>query len=261
MLLGEQLPQLFTGAARVVRETGHHEPVWLLAYVVAITLALAALRFLWVWTSLRFTLFRAALKGEKPYIPSWRLIAATSLAGVRGAITLAGVLTLPLATNDGSAFPVRDLAVFLAAGVIIVSLLAASVSLPYLLRNLELLPEPSQQEEEDLARVAAAEVAIRAVERAQHDMAEGRSDADLYSDAGALIMTLYRQRIDSRSKTGEEAALVRKIDEIERKLWLVGLRAERAELYRMARARQLSDVTARKLVRELDLLESRFGTR
>ena len=261
VLLGEQLPQLFTGAARVVRETGHYEPLWLMAYVVVITLALAALRFLWVWTSLRFTLFRAALKGEKPYIPSWRLIAATSLAGVRGTITLAGVLTLPLTMNDGSAFPARDLAVFLAAGVIIVSLLAASVSLPYLLRNLELPPEPSQQEEEDLARVAAAEVAIRAVEQAQHDMGEGRSDADLYSDAGVSIMTLYRQRIDSRSKTGKEAALARKIDEIERKLWLVGLRAERAELYRMARARQLSDVTARKLVRELDLLESRFGTR
>jgi Na+/H+ antiporter len=261
VLLGEELPQLFTGAARVAREAGHHEPVWLLAYVVAINLALVALRFVWVWTSLRFTPFRAALKGEKPYIPSWRLIAATSLAGVRGAITLAGVLTLPLAMNDGSAFPVRDLAIFLAAGVIIVSLLAASVSLPYLLRNLELPPEPSQQEEEDLARVAAAEVAIRAVEQAQHDMGEGRSDADLYSDAGVLIMTLYRQRIDSRFKTGEEAALARKIDEIERKLWLVGLRAERAELYRMARTRQLSDVTARKLVREVDLLESRFGIR
>jgi Na+/H+ antiporter len=261
VLLGEQLRQLFTGAARVVRETGHHEPIWLVAYVVAINLALAALRFLWVWTSLRFTLFRAALKGQRPYIPSWRLIAATSLAGVRGTITLAGVLTLPLTMNDGSAFPLRDLAVFLAAGVIIVSLVAASVSLPYLLKNLELPPEPSRQEEEDLARVAAAEVAIQAVERAQHDMGEGRGDADVYSDAGVRIMELYRQRIDSRSKTGKEAALARKIDEIERKLRLVGLRAERTEFYRMARARQLSDETARKLVREVDLLESRFGTK
>lgn len=261
VLLGEQLPQLFTGAARVVRETGHHEPIWLVAYVVAINLALAALRFVWVWTSLRFTLFRAARKGQRPYIPSWRLIAATSLAGVRGTITLAGVLTLPLTMNDGSAFPVRDLAVFFAAGVIIVSLVAASVSLPYLLKNLELPPEPSRQEEEDLARVAAAEVAIQAVERAQHDMGEGRGDADLYSDAGVRIMELYRQRIDSRSKTGKEAALARKIDEIERKLRLVGLRAERTEFYRMARARQLSDETARKLVREVDLLESRFGTK
>ena len=261
VLLGEQLPQLFTGAARVVRETGHHDPVWLAAYVVAINVALAALRFLWVWTSLRFTLFRAALKGQHPYIPSWRLIAATSLAGVRGTITLAGVLTLPLTMNDGSAFPARDLAVFLAAGVIIVSLTAASVSLPYLLKNLELPPEPSHQEEEDLARVAAAGVAIQAVEQAQHDMGEGRSDADLYTDAGVRIMELYRQRIDSRSKTGEEAALARKIDEIERKLRLVGLRAERTEFYRMARARQLSDETARKLVREVDLLESRFATK
>jgi monovalent cation/hydrogen antiporter len=261
VLLGEQLPQLFTGAARVVNETGHHEPIWLVAYVVAINLALAALRFLWVWTSLRFTLFRATLKGQHPYIPSWRLIAATSLAGVRGTITLAGVLTLPLTMNDGSAFPARDLAVFLAAGVIIVSLVAASVSLPYLLKDLELPPEPSLQEEEDLARVAAAEVAIQAVERAQHDMGEGRNDADLYTDAGVRIMELYRQRIDSRSKTGKEAALARKIDEIERKLRLVGLRAERTEFYRMARARQLSDETARKLVREVDLLESRFGTK
>jgi CPA1 family monovalent cation:H+ antiporter len=259
VLLGEQLPQLFTGAARVVSETGHHESIWLLVYVVAITLALAVLRFLWVWTSLRFTLFRAALKGQHPYMPGWRLIAAASLAGVRGTITLAGVLTLPLTMNDGSPFPARDLAVFLAAGIIIVSLVAASLGLPYLLRNLELPPEPSGQEQEDLARVAAAEVAIQAVEQAQHEMGEGRSDADLYSDAGVRIMELYRQRIDSRSKTGKEAALARKIDEIERKLRLVGLRAERSEFYRMARARQLSDETARKLVREVDLLESRFG--
>lgn len=261
VLLGEQLPQIVTGAAQVVRETGHHEPVWLLIYVVAINCALAALRFLWVWTSLRFTLFRAALKGQKPVVPSWRLIAATSLAGVRGTITLAGVLTLPLTMYDGSAFPARDLAIFLAAGVIIVSLVAASLSLPYLLQGLKLPPEPSHQEEEDRARVAAAEVAIQAIEQAQHDMGEGRSDTDLYADAGARIMELYRQRIDGRSKTGEERALAWRIDEIERKLRLAGLRAERTELYRIARSHKLSDETARKLVREIDLLEARFGTR
>jgi CPA1 family monovalent cation:H+ antiporter len=186
---------------------------------------------------LRFTLFRAALKGQNSYVPSWRLIAATSLAGVRGTITLAGVLTLPLTMNDGAAFPARDLAIFLAAGVIIVSLVAASFGLPFLLKGLELPPEPSQQEEEDLARIAAAEAAIRAIEQAQHHMGEGRGDA------------------------GKEAFLTRKIDEIERRLRLTGLRAERTEIYRIARARRLSDETSRKLVRELDLLESRFATR
>jgi Na+/H+ antiporter len=259
VLLGEQLPQIVNGAAQAVHETGHHEPVWLLIYVVAINCALAALRFLWVWTSLRFTLFRAALKGQRRTAPSWRLIAATSLAGVRGAITLAGVMTLPSTLNDGSAFPARDLAIFLAAGVIIVSLIAASLSLPFLLRGLNLPPEPSHQEDEDRARIAAAEAAIQAVERAQHDMVKGRGDADLYADTGARIMEIYRQRINGRSKTGEEGALVRRIDEIERKLRLAGLRAERDEFYRIARSHKLSDETARKLVREVDLLEARFA--
>jgi CPA1 family monovalent cation:H+ antiporter len=195
------------------------------------------------------------------FAPGWRLIAATSLAGVRGAITLAGILTLPMMMNDGTLFPARDLAIFLAAGVIILSLVAASIGLPPLLKGLKLPPEPSHQEEEDRARIAAAEAAIRAIERAQHDMGEGRSDADLYADVGTRIMELYRQRIDGRSKKGEEATLARKIDEIERKLRLAGLRAERDAIYRSTRAHKLPEDIARKLVRELDLLETRFGSK
>jgi CPA1 family monovalent cation:H+ antiporter len=204
-------------------------------------------------------LFRAARRGKTIAKPSWRLVAATSLAGVRGTITLAGVMTLPLAMDDGSPFPARDLAILLAAGVIIVSLVAASVALPRLLNNLSLPPEPSNQEEEDGARTAAAEAAIRAIEQAQHKMGEGRADADLYIDAGARIMELYRQRIDGRAKTGDERELARRIDDIERKLRLAGLKAERDEIYRKARSRRLSDDAARKLVREIDLLEARFG--
>jgi len=211
-----------------------------------------------VWTSLRFTLFRQALRGQTLVKPSWRLIAATSLAGVRGTITLAGILTLPLVMDDGSPFPARDLAIFLAAGVIIVSLIAASIGLPFLLHNLELPPEPSHQEEEDRVRIAASEAAIRAVEKAQHALGEGRSDADLYADAGSRIMELYRQRIDGRSKTGEEGELVRKIDEIERRLRLAALRAEREEVYRQARSHKVNDDLTRKLVREIDLLDARF---
>ncbi|MEP7453864.1 Na+/H+ antiporter [Phyllobacterium sp. SB3] len=259
VLLGEQLPQIVAGAALVVRETGHHDPVWLVFYVIAINLSLALLRLVWVWTSLRFTLFRQARQGETAVVPGWRLIVATSLAGVRGTITLAGILTLPLVMNDGSPFPARDLAIFLAAGVIIVSLVAASIGLPFLLHNLELPPEPSHQEEEDRVRIAASQAAIKAVERAQHDMGKGKSDTDLYADAGARIMELYRRRIDGRSKTGEEGKLVRKIEEIERLLRLAGLRAEREEVYRNARSHQLTDELTQKLVREVDLMEARFA--
>lgn len=114
-----------------------------------------------------------------------------SVAGVRGAITLAGILTLPLFLTDGSLFPARDLVIFLAAGVIILSLVVASIALPRLLRNIEVPVEASHRKEEDYARIAAAEAAIMAVERAQHDLAAGRPDADLYADVATQIMELY----------------------------------------------------------------------
>ena len=146
VLLGEQLPNIVADAADAVHKTGHYERIWLLIYVLAINAALAALRFVWVWTSFHLTLRRETRHGREVHKPSWRLIAAASLAGVRGALTLAGVLTLPFALPDGSPFPARDVAICLAAGTIIVSLVAASIGLPVLLDGLQLPPEPSSAE-------------------------------------------------------------------------------------------------------------------
>jgi len=259
VLLGEQLPQIVAGAAHVAGQTGRDDnPAWLVVYVVAINAALVALRVLWVWLSLRLTLFRAARRGQHFGKPTWPLVAMMALAGVRGAITLAGVLTLPLALNDGSPFPGRDLAIFLAAGVIIFSLVAASLGLPVVLKRLELPPASLHEDEEDRARVAAAEAAIMAIGRAQDEADSGGIDADIYADVGADIIAIYRQRIARRSETGDEAELLRKIDGTERELRLVAIRAERDALYRLGRTRQISDETVRRLVRELDLVESRF---
>jgi len=260
VLLGEQLPDILAKAGDTVLLTGHSEPWWLALYVLAITAALAALRFGWVWASLRVTIFRAARRGEPPPKVNRRLVVAMSLAGVRGAVTLAGVLTLPLTLTDGTAFPGRDLAIFLAAGVILVSLVVASLGLPRLLRNLELPAEPSKVAEIDRARVAAAHAAIQAIETAQHEMGDGRPDADLYTDASARIMELYRQRIDGRLQTPEAAALRPRMEQIERKLRLVGLAAERDQIYRLKRARTLDGEAARRMIREIDLLEARYRT-
>jgi CPA1 family monovalent cation:H+ antiporter len=259
VLLGEQLPQIARRAATVMEDIGHQHWAWLAAYVLVVTLALAVLRVLWVWASMRLTLFGAARGGTPRPAPNWRLILVTSLAGVRGAITLAGVLTLPLTLQSGAPFPGRDVAIFLAAGVIILSLAAASLGLPYLLKSLTLPTEPMEQESEDRARVAAAEAAILAIERTLHDLGEGRIDADIYTQVGARLMELYRERISGRQKTGQEAIEARRSDAIERQLRLAGLAAERDELYRIARANSVSDEVARKLVREVDLQEARFG--
>ncbi|WP_404477869.1 Na+/H+ antiporter [Novosphingobium sp. BL-52-GroH] len=256
VLLGEQLPSILSGARQTVALTGHSAPWWLAVYVLAIVAGLAALRFLWVWASLKFTILRKTAKGVGVQSPDWRLIAATSVAGVRGAITLAGVLTLPLALHDGTPFPARDLAIFLAAGVIVVSLVLASIGLPVLLKGLTMPPEPAKQAEEDSARVTTAQAAIQAIERHQHALAEDKVEADIYADAGGQVMNLYRERVEGLS--GRQSDESRASDRLIREFRLVGVRAERAAVAKLLRARRISSETARKLTRELDLSEARY---
>jgi CPA1 family monovalent cation:H+ antiporter len=258
VLLGEQLPVIAANAADAVREAGRGHWAWLVIYVLVINAALAALRFAWVWVSFRFTMYRINRNGGALQYPGWRLIAATSLAGVRGAITLAGILTLPLFMTDGTIFPARDLAIFLAAGVIIMSLVAASIGLPYLLKGLKLPPEASSGRQEDIARIAAARAAIRAIEHKQHELGKGRSDANIYAEAGARLMDLYRERIDGRSKTGDAAELRRHLEDAERRLRIEGYKAERDELFRLARSQRIPHHVVRELVREVDLQEARY---
>ena len=109
VLLGEQLPGIFNNAVLVVQQTGHHNPWWLVVYAFVICLSLTALRFVWVSVSL--FLMRLFARKPETLATQWRHILILSFAGVRGAVTLAGVLTLPLLLPDGAQFPGRDLAI------------------------------------------------------------------------------------------------------------------------------------------------------
>jgi CPA1 family monovalent cation:H+ antiporter len=258
VLLGEQLPTILRGAARSVMETGHGNPWWLAGYALAISIAMTVLRFLWVWISLRLTVFKASYRGEKTARPQWRLVVATSLAGVRGAITLAGVLALPLAMPDGSAFPQRDVTIFLATAVILLSLLMASIGLPRVLEGLEFPEESALHREEDKARRAAAVAAIEAINRMPRDITPQSIETDVYSQSVAHIIGLYQHRLEQQQCDDDRGELARQAVAIERELRLVAMQAEREAIFEMARRGDISDQTSRKLVREIDLVESRY---
>lgn len=259
VLLGEQLPSILRGAAESVEQSGHANPWWLAVYALALTSGLVVLRLIWVWASLKLTLYKAAWLGESFAKPPRRLILAMSVAGVRGAITLAGVLTLPLLMPDGSAFPARDLEIFLATSVILLSLIIASIALPRLLRGVNFPEEPAEQQEEDLARLEATRAALTAIERTQKKFLNKAEDIDVYTHAATRVSSLYRRRLTGDGMAeGSAAAQVRKADEVERAFRMAGLQAERKAIFNLAREGRISDETARRLVREVDLLESRY---
>ncbi|RZT47300.1 sodium/proton antiporter (CPA1 family) [Sphingomonas sp. BK036] len=258
VLLGEQLPEVFVRARDTVTATGHVSPWWLAIYVFAVVLGLAVLRYGWVWVSMQLTLLRARRRNDDAVSPPRRIIAAMSAAGARGAITLAGALTLPLTLNDGTPFPARDLVIFLASGVILSSLVIAAVALPLLLRGLNLPPDEGIAAARDRARLVSAKAAIAELDRVQHQMADGRDDPDRFTDIAARLMDQYRERIDSlatlpEDRTGQADA------PIERDMRLAAVRAERNAIFDLARRREIGVTLAEQLGRELDLIDARLS--
>lgn len=270
VLLGEQLPEIVRGALHP--DGGHPFDLWWLASrALAFSAGLVLLRFAWVWVSLQLTILNRRRLGQDVFKPRLRLMLATSVAGVRGALTMAGIMTLPLALADGSPFPARQLAIFLASSVIVVSLLLASAALPALLRGLTMPEEPEAKCSEEEARHAATLAAIAALEKAQKadgtdgpDDADGRDSKDeddveraRHAKAVGHVLRLYRHRLQATDvANGNGDAPAQK--HTEREYRLLALNAERDTILRLARRMDVSDETARRMLRQIDLLEARY---
>lgn len=257
VLLGEQLPAIFRGAVRVVQETGHHNPAWLLVYAVAVCVTLVLLRFLCVYGYLwlRRGLSLLGLRHETEQANP-RLVLVLSVAGVRGAVTLAGVMTLPLSLPDGSPFPARDLAIFLASVVIIVSLLIASLGLPPLMKKVTFPALRRRQVQEELADQAVRQACVQTVAHALNELVTRHPDApsERYAAmANRVLSSLNQGAVDG------DAAQDQAEQALEKNMQIQAIAAARNAVYGLARNHQISDEIAREKVRLLDLIEVRMS--
>ncbi|WP_425251829.1 Na+/H+ antiporter [Janthinobacterium sp. NFX145] len=262
VMLGAQLPTTVAGLPAASAEIGAGSAWKLPLFVIAITVGLTFMRFLWVFISMKLTLFKHHKKvaGEPKDAallarPSLRLLLVASFAGVRGALTLAGILTLPLFLPDGTRFPARDLVIFLAMGVILLSLLLASVTLPLLTKGLVFAPPARRSTEERNARAAAAEAAISRLEK----VCEGIDKNDkqqVVTEAANRLIEAYRRRLAYGESSNDEAMRLQELAKAERALRLEALNAERDELFRRRISGELDDTIHLRLLREIDLLEA-----
>lgn len=256
VILGYQLSGIVLGAMAQTETMGHQDAVWLLGYVLAVAAVLVVLRFVWAVVTLGVLQFgpnrRARHVGT-----AMRVAAVASLAGVRGAVTLSGVMTLPVLLADGSPFPGREVAIFIAAGVIVVSLLSASLGLPYLVRGIPMMEAPSGSRGEEAARRLSAEAAIAAIERWSVTSATGE-DRGLRLAVAERLLAAYRGRLAPTTPPNDAPAFAR-LEMLQREATIVGIRAERETVYQLASEGRLNEGAGRELVRQLDLLEFRFA--
>jgi CPA1 family monovalent cation:H+ antiporter len=253
VLLGLQLPGIISQMPSIAKSAGVGGSSWLIVYIVVITAALWCVRFGWTVVSLLVMRFFAWRRAEPRTFPGLLLPCVAAFAGVRGAVTLAGILTLPFVMSDGSPFPARDLAIFIATGVILLWLIVASMVLPVLAVRLPYTEGMLPASQEAAARSAAAEAAIRRVEEVR-DQASADT-RDTHAEAAARVVDVYRRRVEYGG-SGDETERNVRVRQAERRLRAVGARAERDEYHRLRLSRQIDDSIYQKLLRELDVLEA-----
>ncbi|MWC30548.1 Na+/H+ antiporter [Paenibacillus sp. MMS18-CY102] len=177
-------------------------------YVLAIGIVILAIRFGW---SYLFSCFEHRLKRDTNVAkPTVKMTLLISLTGVRGALTMAGVLSIPFLIESGKAFPERSLILFLAAGVILFTLLAATVFLPLLSKG-----ETADGELFNYLDIntAKSKLLLAAMKKVRSEINDENETA-AYQLLDELKQTFKQTNIDMSSKEKEGNAFLYKVKEV-----------------------------------------------
>ncbi|MXP54799.1 Na+/H+ antiporter [Pantoea sp. Seng] len=255
LMLGLQLPDILETSVAQANADPNVELWMLFTDVALVYVALMIVRFGWLWMMQRASLRFLKKKPLEFSNYSFRELLIASFAGVRGAITLAGVLSIPLFLSNGEPFPARYELVFIATGVILFSLFVGVILLPILLRGMESTDKSGHRREIQYARATMANVAIESLHKMEQRLendAEENIDPELLKEVSLRVIGNLRRRVVGKDEV-DQALFA---ENLERRFRLNALRAERAEVYHLRATQEISNETMQKLLRDLDLLEA-----
>jgi monovalent cation/hydrogen antiporter len=248
ILIGLQLPTIVDGLSG--QPAGQ-----VVGYAAAVCGAVIAMRFIWstVMTVVIRTLDRRP--SQRARRASWRFRVVANWAGMRGAVSLAAALALPLQTHAGDPLPGRDLIQFITFSLILVTVVGQGLTLPWLIRRLGVVEDGAEEENEEIkARLVIAKAALDRV-----DELEGED----WTRDGTIerVRALYRYR---KRRFAVRAGKIEDEDGIEegslayQRMMHEIYAVQRQELVRLRNTREISAEVMRRVERELDLEEERL---
>jgi CPA1 family monovalent cation:H+ antiporter len=230
-----------------------HSAVQLVGYAIGLSLAVILIRILWVFpaTYLPRLLF-PSIRARDP-CPAWQNVTIVAWTGMRGVLSLAAALALPLTIQNGTPFPGRDLILFFTFVVILATLVLQGLSLPFLIRWLGIKGDDGAEREEREARLKANQAAlVRLSEIAERDPAKAEAAKRLrveYEDRVRQLEAYEGQTTDSPHGlfSSEYEFLSHQALTVERRI-IVTLRNQGV----------INDEVLRRIQRDIDLAEARL---
>lgn len=239
---------------RILVEKSKELPIGeIFAAIGIISAIVVAARFLWIFPGTYLTrVFSKRLAARDP-LPPWRSIVAIAFTGIRGVVSLAVALAVPLTLPSGEGFPHRDLILFVTFGVIFVTLVGIGLTLPLVVKMLGL----SKYGQLEAIHEREAEIAARRdiIESARGSLDKIIKERNLPEALARFLEARHETRMRALPEPPQEegqltpatqgASLVREIITIERKY-----------LHKLLRDGKITDETRRRIERDLDLEEA-----
>jgi monovalent cation/hydrogen antiporter len=223
----------------------------LIGYAAAVTASVTAARFLWIVPGTYITAYSRSR--SRPIQNPGRASVLLGWSGMRGAVSLAAALALPLTTDSGDHFPSRELIIFLTFGVILGTLVIQGLTLPAVVRVLGIEDEGRAEKEETKARLFAAEAALERLEELADEDWVREDTLERMRGLFGFRRERFRRRFDPESD-GEVESRSLDYQRLVREL----LAAEREAVFELRRERRIDDQVMRRVIRDLDLEEARL---
>jgi len=241
-LVGLQLPPIMDRLSGVPRSS-------LFADAALVSAAVIGARIAWV---LVFTYLPGALRaGDRRKRGRWAAFMAWT--GMRGAVTLAAALAVPLTTDSGAAFPGRDRIVFLSFAVVVATLVVQGSTLPLLIRMLGFEDDPKPAKEEAKARIRASEAALERLDELLEEDWVNPETAERVRGQYTFRRSRFSARFDSDDDGAiEERSLA--YQRLRREL----LDAEHRAVLEMRNSGEIGEDVMRQVQRDLDLEDLRL---
>ena len=231
----------------IVERLGDRSPVELVLHGVLISAVAILVRFAWIYPATYFPrlLSRRLRAAEPPPNEAEGFI--TSWCGMRGIVSLAAALALPLTLDNGEPFPYRDLIIFLTFAVIAITLVVQGLTLAPLIRRLKVGEDLSVGDEHERASHVMATAALAAIDRVAESEAVPAGLVQRIRDEFTEKLHEFADDHDDR-RSGEWAKRMRE----------AAIRAERQALIRIWRENEIGDEVLHHLEEMLDYQESRL---
>jgi len=223
---------------------------------VVVCAVIIAARFVWMFPATYAPRWLSTSLARRDPSPPWQYPFLLAFTGVRGIVSLAAALAIPLNVADGGPFPERDLILFLTFIVILVTLVGQGLLLPAVIRWLGLANAGQQEHAADrlqefIARRRAVEASLARLDEIEKDE---RLEVDLLDRLRAQHRERLR-RVDHRGQADGEHRTAQELhDQIEFSL----IEAERRHVNELYRRGELKDEARRRIEREIDLREAQL---